>query len=265
MRMPATVNPDADVKARVHTAEPMDNEIAAYLRAGRHNSVRVGPFTAGFSDDSANPYANYAVPDDDARPSAGEVAELIAAFERRDRKPRLEYLPSVSPLVRPALEAAGFTVEGLLPLMTLAELVQPPSVAGIELAPVESDETVRGMVAAMHLAYGEPPPTEQDVIGRKKSLERGGFALLARSADGAAVGCGLVTVPIDGVAEIAGIGVVPGWRRRGIAAAVTARLVLAAWELGVRTPFLMAADDNAAGVYTRVGFQLGGRVLHISR
>ncbi|GAA3431675.1 hypothetical protein GCM10018954_012760 [Kutzneria kofuensis] len=68
MRMPATVNLDADVKASAHTVEPMDTQIAAYLRAGRRDGVRIGPFVAGFSADRANPYANYAVPDDDARP-----------------------------------------------------------------------------------------------------------------------------------------------------------------------------------------------------
>jgi len=263
--MPATVNLDADVKASVHTLDLMDTKIAAYLRAGRRNRVRIGPFTIGLSETTANPYSNYAVPDDNARPTAGDVAGLIAAFEERDRRPRLGYLPSVSPLVQPALEDAGFVEEGLLPLMTMSELVEPPVAAGLELVPADSDDTVLAMATALNHAYGEPPPTSADVAGHASSRDRGGFALLARSLDGHPVGGGLVTVPIDGVAELAGIGVVPSWRRRGVAAVITARLVRAAHDLGVRTPFLMAADDHAARVYTRVGFQITGRVLHISR
>ncbi|WP_425558899.1 GNAT family N-acetyltransferase [Kutzneria kofuensis] len=149
--------------------------------------------------------------------------------------------------------------------MTMSDLVEPPLVAGVELVPADSDDTVFAMATALNLAYGEPPPTPADVASHASSRDRGGFALLARSATGEPIGGGFVTVPIDGVAELAGIGVVPTWRRRGIAAAITARLVLAARDLDVRVPFLMAADDHAARVYTRVGFRTTGRVLHISR
>lgn len=243
----------------------MNIEITAYLRANRRNAIRVGPFTIGLSETSTSPYSNYAVPDDNARPTAADVAGLIDTFEQRGRKPRLEYLPSASPLVQPALEDAGFVEEGLLPLMTIAELVEPPAVDGVELVPADSDDTVFAMATALNLAYDEPPPTPEEVARHASSRDRGGFALLARSVSGEPIGGGLVTVPIDGVAELAGIGVIPAWRRRGVAALVTARLVQAARELGVRLPFLMAADDRAANVYTRVGFQLSGRVLHISR
>src|SRR4051812_11559124 len=168
-------------------------------RPTRRDAVRVGPFVCGFST-SESPYANYAVPDDDARPTAGDVAALIAAFEARDRKPRLEYLPSVSPMVQTSLEEAGFVEEGLLPLMTVSSLVEPPAVAGVELVAADSDDTVFAMATALNLAYGEPPPTPDDVARHASSRDRGGFALLARSSDGEPVGGGLVTVPIDGVA-----------------------------------------------------------------
>ncbi|MFC0546440.1 GNAT family N-acetyltransferase [Kutzneria chonburiensis] len=243
----------------------MSTQIAGFLRAGRRNPVRVGPFVAGFSETTANPYSNYAVPDDDARPTADDVSALISVFVERDRKPRLEYLPGVSPFVQAALEEAGFVEEGLLPVMTVGTLVEPPPVEGIELVAADSDDAILGMATALNLAYGEPPPTEADLASHKGSRDRGGFALLVRSSDGEPVGGGLVTVPIGGVAELAGIGVVPSWRRRGIAAVITHRLVRAAHDLGARHPFLMAADDNATRVYARIGFEITGRVLHISR
>lgn len=45
---------------------------------------------------------------------------LIAAYEKRDRKPRLEYIAQLAPAVEEVLLSAGFTVEGRLPLMTCA-------------------------------------------------------------------------------------------------------------------------------------------------
>jgi predicted GNAT family acetyltransferase len=57
------------------------------------------------------------------------------------------------------------------------------------------------------------------------------------------------------VAEIVGVGTLPAFRRRGLGAAVTARLAELAVERGLTTVFLSAADDAAARVYEGVGFR----------
>src|SRR5437588_721498 len=64
---------------------------------------RIGPFLATFSRSSGNPFLNYAVPDQDARPSADEVQALIQVYEQRDLRPRLEYISSYAPRVEAAL------------------------------------------------------------------------------------------------------------------------------------------------------------------
>jgi predicted GNAT family acetyltransferase len=61
--------------------------------------------------------------------------------------------------------------------------------------------------------------------------------------------------PVGVVTEIAGVGTLPAFRRRGIAAAVTSALAHAALRRGVRVVFLSAADEQVARVYARAGFR----------
>ncbi len=51
----------------------------------------------------ARGFRNYALPDDDARPTEAQVAELVAVFTSRSRTPRLEFLPGLCPDVEPGL------------------------------------------------------------------------------------------------------------------------------------------------------------------
>jgi ribosomal protein S18 acetylase RimI-like enzyme len=52
-----------------------------------------------------------------------------------------------------------------------------------------------------------------------------------------------------------GIGVAPAHRMSGTGTAITRALVRACRQAGVRTVFLSAGNDAAAGIYRRVGFQ----------
>ena len=72
----------------------MQSRIQSYLRfaaSQQRDTERIKPFLATFSRHSANPYLNYAIPDDSAAPSLADVNALIAAYSQRGRKPRLEY------------------------------------------------------------------------------------------------------------------------------------------------------------------------------
>ena len=57
------------------------------------------------------------------------------------------------------------------------------------------------------------------------------------------------------MSELMGVGTLPSARRRGIGAAVTARLVRDARERGAEIVFLSAADDDAARICERLGFR----------
>lgn len=251
----------------------MDAQIQAYLRvAASHGreTERIGPFLATFNLSSDNPYLNYAIPDDNADPSRDDVAALVAAYERRWRRPRLEYIAELAPAVEAALISGGFEVERRTPLMvcpTSSEqrLQAPP---GVELFIPSTDEEIRGIIAAQNEAYGEPPgtPTTEAIVSFRSTMQEGMIAVYAR--DGATrepAGGGIATIPVGGLTEIAGIGVREAFRRRGIAAALTIRLLEEAFAAGVTMPFLMAAAEAEERIYARAGFATIGEILHISR
>lgn len=255
------------------TSPSRDAAIHEYLRAAPRfasDAERVGPFLAGFDRHGDSPFRNYAIPDDGAAPTPDEVAALSAAFVRRHRKPRLEYLSSLAPAVEAALVAGGFRAEGRLPIMTCTagaeQSLTVPS--GIELVLVQPshEEELYACAAAQNEAYGAGLPTPSDVERLRATVASGGVVVLAHdAASGEAAGAGLSTAPVAGLTEIAAIGVRPAFRRRGVAGALTMRLAREAARVGATTVFLMAAHDAEARIYGRAGFRITSEMLHISR
>ena len=248
----------------------MNAPIQAYLRVAAsraRETERIGPFLATFSRSSRNPFRNYAIPDDGAIPSPGDVAALIDAYRRRGRVPRLEYLPGLAPSVEAALLAGGFSFEGRLPLMVCppGAVRDLPIPTGIELIAPKSDADLLAMLAAQNEAYGEGPPDPAELPERRAFLAAGGIAALARdAATGEPAGGGVCDVPANQTTELAGVGVREPFRRRGIAGALTSRLARDAFAAGITTVFLMAAGEAEARLYARVGFSRTSEVLHIS-
>jgi ribosomal protein S18 acetylase RimI-like enzyme len=240
--------------------------LRATLREGR-DCEQIGPILASFDPANANPYLNYAIPDNGARPSQADVAMLIEAYERRSRKPRLEYVAELAPAVEPILMAAGFRVEGRLALMELAaDAQQPPTPELVGILRPTTDDELLAVLSVEHEAYGDPnPPSDDEVAALRRRLAERSGAILARTAtDHTAVGAGEYSRIIGGATEINSIGVRPAYRRRGIAAAVTAALARSARSAGATTLFLMA-DEAEERIYARVGFVTEARILHISR
>jgi ribosomal protein S18 acetylase RimI-like enzyme len=248
----------------------LEERIQAAIRADAVRSrdvVEVGPFVATFTPGSPNPFLNYAIPIVGARPTADDIASLGREFDARARRPRLEYLPALAPEVEPALLVQRYAVELRTPLMTCAEVTAAGEPDGIEVRLAESDDDIRSAANAQDEAYGEPGSADDARVARvRESLEAGGLLVLARDrTTGEPAGGGACTPPHDGATELAGVGVRPAYRRRGIAAAVTALLAGTMLDRGVATVFLMAAGDGEARIYERVGFARIGEVLHISR
>ena len=248
----------------------MSASIQAYLRtsAARDRVVeRAGPFLATFTEHSANPYLNYAIPDDGTEPTPGQIADLIAMFERRNRTPRLEYLPGLSPAVEPALAGAGFTVEERLPLMHCPPggTVEQPVPDGYELLEPITDDDFLGMLSAQHEAFDDPEPiTDKHVAGSRKLVAAGGFAVYARVAEtGEAAGAGVSTALRDGFTEVAGIAVREPHRKRGLAGAITLDLTRRAHAAGATTVFLTPAGDPQERMYARVGYRRTDSILFL--
>jgi GNAT superfamily N-acetyltransferase len=246
----------------------MEQHIQSYLRhaASRGRTTQhIGPFLATFTDYDANPFLNYAIPDDGATPTPADIADLVAAFRQHARTPRLEYLPSIAPAVEAPLLAAGFAIEEHMPLMVcppgaVQAIPVPPS---IELVVPQTDADLAAMIAAQNAAYGEATsPTPEAIARRRAFLDAGGSAILARDLHtGDGVGGGICDVPYLHTTELTSVGVIATYRRRGIAAALTARLAQVAFDAGTTTVFLMAAHAAEARIYARVGFIPIGEVL----
>jgi GNAT superfamily N-acetyltransferase len=253
------------------SATALDQQLQQYLRTAAprgRDTAQIGPFLATFHPSDPLRYVSYAIPDDGAQPTAEDVAALVAAYERHDRLPRLEFLPGAAPAVEAVLLDGGFVVEARLPAMvcTAQQLVVPTLDPGLELAVPGDDADLYAMTAAQHAAFGEGPPDADSVARSRTMLDAGSLAILARDrVSGEVVGGGVATVPSDGVTEIAGIGVLASHRRRGIATAITARLSADAFAAGVTSAFLTPGDDGAHRVYERAGFADATVMLHISR
>jgi len=244
--------------------------INSYLRAvaplGRE-SEHVGPFLATFTPTADLVYLNYAIPDDDARPSEEDVQTLIRWFQARQRKPRLEYVTAEAPEVEVVLLAAGFSVEGRLPLMVWQHDSSSTLPEAIELLVPISDEDLFSMLEVTNEAYGSPaPPSRDDVTHARWALAHGSGAVIARDlTNDKVVGAGRFPPVVDGLTEVASIGVAMSHRRRGIGQALARRLALEAASFGATTPFLTAEHEAEARIYERAGFRHVSQILHISR
>lgn len=269
-RAGACPSPPSDRRgAPVVNGRRIDAFLRAASAAGEHR--RVGPFLARFAIGNDHPMLNYAVPDDDAAPSTGEVGALVELFEGRRLRPRLEYAAAAAPALEAILLGCGFELERRLPVMAcVPSVVPPPAIPdGLSVAVATSGRDHAAAIAAANEAYGEPPrqPTPEEITARRKLTASGGAVVLARDAEsGEPAGSGVLTAPMAGVSELAGVGTRPAHRNRGVAAAVVARLLERAAGNGIDLVWLSPEDERAERIYARTGFALVGvEMIHISR
>jgi GNAT superfamily N-acetyltransferase len=248
-------------------------QVTAYLRtqSAAKDRERVGPFVAHFTPGRDHPMLNYAVPDDNARPSGAEVAALAKAFRQRGLLPRLEYAASAAPGLEAVLVKVGFEVEARLPVMACrpvaAGLVEPPP--DFIVAPAGSDKDHLDAIVVADEAYGEKRSLAdaEMVAARRRMSAAGGAVVLAREqTTGVAAGSGLFPAPQARVSELAAIGTAEAFRRRGVATAVTSLLVTLASDNGVELLWLTPEHDQAERIYLKVGFErVDATMVHISQ
>jgi ribosomal protein S18 acetylase RimI-like enzyme len=241
----------------------LDSRIQAYLRAHALRMAdheRNGPFLSAFDEVSDNPYRNYAVPDDGAKPDAGDVAALEAAFVRRRRKPRLEYIAAAAPEVEAALSACGFAAEKRYPILTCLD-GEVRDLPGVDVVEARADADIVAAAEALCEAYGNDAPYPDPL---RRMLEQGGVLAIVRDG-GRVAGAGIATPQHEGVTEVAGIGVRESFRHRGIAGALTAFLARTAFARGATLAWLTPGSDGAERVYERAGFRRETEQIHISK
>ncbi|MGC5003330.1 GNAT family N-acetyltransferase [Streptomyces sp. NBC_00353] len=248
---------------------PMDADVQSHsrtlaLRSPDH--LRVGPFTVRHNPGWQLKYANYAIPDQGAEPTAADVQALIAAFRERDRMPRLEYLPSGAPAVEPALIAAGFTVENRAPILACApgDLLPPKPVDALVIVEPATDAEFDAAARVQHHGYGGTgEPEGGEAAWLRNAVTGGGVAALA-TVDGVPAGAGGCSVPVDGLTELAGLAVADTFRRRGIGAALSAHLTATAFARGCRVVWLEPGDADVERIYAGIGYRRIGEKLNIS-
>jgi ribosomal protein S18 acetylase RimI-like enzyme len=222
-----------------------------------------------------------------ARPRLGETAsatvEDVRRLLERQRElgvPRaIEWVDEVTPGLDALAAEAGYEVERY-PLMALegevrgdaglTRLIDPAddellveARAAISVA-FDNDGTTRGDagVEARDAARDSPHAVLTDSF--REDVRSGHFILAAAFAaddpDVGAVGGGSL-MPAGPAAEIAGVGVLPAFRRRGLAAQITYVLGREGRGRGVEVIFCSADSDDVARVYAGVGFRRVGTAL----
>lgn len=227
----------------------------------------IGPLTL-FVNVSA-PWPLYGRP----TPGAGAISSAdVAAVRARMRQLALaetfEWVHDVTPTLRPAASDAGLVVT-THPLLALTAPVPAPPVTA-EIRAVRPDDDLPTVLAAAHVGFAQPGTGrgsaglaelhsaaadrgDDEVAAERHDLDSDVAVRYAAWVDGAPVCTGRFT-PLDGVAEIVGVGTVPAYRRRGLGAAVTAALAGAALGRGVEVAFMSAGDTDVARLYRRLGF-----------
>lgn len=215
-----------------------------------------------------------------ARPSRSYVgpaatAEDVEAVRARQRElgvpETFEWVDDVTPGLVAPVQQTGLTVERV-PLLVLASPIEAAVPEGVTVRVVPPDDPqLRRINAAVNVGFatagtavGPVGPAERDAAAvergeenldrlRTRLVEGLTVMVVAEDADGPlAAGS---HQPVGDVTELVGIATLPSARRRGIGAAVTARLVADARERSVGTVFLSAGSDDVARVYEKVGFR----------
>ncbi|MEZ5101060.1 MAG: GNAT family N-acetyltransferase [Thermoleophilia bacterium] len=245
--------------------------VQAYARATAARllePVPVPPFTA-YLHALDLPHLNYAIPDGPSPDGLEEaLPRLRAAFAERGRALRIELVEEALPALAPALAAHGLDEELRLPGLICAAdaLVDAPPVPGlavIRLAQASRAESWLAAMAVQAVAFGvdEPLAPADAEAARARYAED---AVLLAVLDGQPVGAGVATRPVDGVSEVAGIGVVPAAHGLGIELALVAACARSAFRSGAGLAFLTPGDDGAAGLYARCGFAPALTIVHLA-
>ena len=205
--------------------------------------------------------------------TADDVGAVLARQRELEVPESLEWVHETTPSLLAAARAAGLTVEECPLLVLVGAPPSPDPAAGVRI--VAADDPDLGLVrAAINVGFGtsgtavgEASVAERDAeaAARPESAERvatlitAGLSVLAGAfdLDAGPVGGGSHN-PRGDVTEVVGVGVLPAYRRRGLAAALTARLSRHALDHGCRTVFCSAQDDAVARVYESVGFRRVG-------
>jgi ribosomal protein S18 acetylase RimI-like enzyme len=231
------------------------------------NAEQIGPFTLFVNRGPG--WSFYARPSLGAtRFSETEVQRVRARQRDLGLAESFEWVAETTPALADAAAAAGLSVTRH-PLMVLGAH-RRVAVDGVDLRLATGTDDLALFNAIAHVAFEYPGTAggEAGLDAARLRVENDASALAfqqerIRTARTITIVAYVDTQPVavgshqplGSVTEVVGLGVLPAFRRRGIAAAITSHLVSEAVERGVTTIFLSAGDETIGRVYERVGFE----------
>jgi len=204
-------------------------------------------------------------------PTVDEIREVLARQSELKVPLALEWVHDTAPSLAESARAAGMAVQEC-PLLALGSLVEPRHADGrVRLMGAEDDDLVT-VRAAIDVGFDTPGTAVADA----GVAERDGAAALAdaesldftrdmiRAGRSVLVGAFIDGIgPVGGgshnprrqISEMVGVGVLPAFRRHGLAGTAAHLLARQALDSGVTTIFCGAESIDVARVYERVGFR----------
>jgi len=241
---------------------------AARAAANGRESLRVGPFLATFHPTSDMIWLNHVVP---AAPLAERsfmvehFEELRRLYRQHGRILRFEFLEALWPGLGPALERWGMELQGRMPFMMCRRgELQAANAPGVEVRWVSASDD-DALLAEFALTgkrnFGDTTsqvePHEVPELRAKLAGDR--FRCAAGWIGGRMAGVGTMVVLGE---ELAGVGTLPEFRRRGVAVTVSSALLADHFRRGGELAWLSAGDQVARDVYATIGFADAGVQLN---
>lgn len=211
------------------------------------NCLEVGGCIAMLTDDPLV-WLNYAVPLREMSPE--DARALKDHFVANRRRPRLEFFQDLWPESCRSLESEGFVCTHKMPVMTLESADFTPTQTIARLA-VPGDGWTLEVIQAEAF---NGTPNEERAKSTDTSLASGKLLAALTDIDSKPVACGF-GIGTPEIKEIAGIGTLEAYRRRGAARAVIAVMLNKFFEDGGQTAWLTPGDDGAESLYSKIGFQ----------
>jgi ribosomal protein S18 acetylase RimI-like enzyme len=260
--------PDHDLLDR------LDSYYDAVPRA-RSSVEQLGPFTL-FVATSGWPYYGRPTRGAQGEASGHDVRRLLARQQELGVPQAIEWVHELAPALAETVESEGVSVLRA-PLLVLhgaprgadgsarmlsggdvEALVASRASINVAFATGGTDTGKEGIEARDASTDSEYAQVDDFLIERINSGELRQAAVFDPDhPELGAVGGGGYS-PVGEVAEIAGVGVLPAYRRRGFAGQLTYVLARDALARGVTTVFCSAQSDDVARVYEGIGFERVG-------
>jgi ribosomal protein S18 acetylase RimI-like enzyme len=265
--MEASTASDAGVLSLLRTLEA---KTAVACEAGR-DTTAVGPFLATVHRTNDLMWLSYALPISERRDepvTAETIRRLREVFAERGRVLRFEFFEPLWPNLAADLERHGLMQHAAMPIMICSKSeLRPARAAGVvvhALSPDDADDTLRRFHATSKAAFEELGGANADVTAAevhklRENLRGGVYRSAWASIAGQIAGVGSIGVVND---ELLGIGTLPAFRRRGVAATISSHLLLDHLRNDAQLAWLSASDDAAYATYAKIGFHPVGMQLN---